>query len=222
MEDKELLEKIFNWTFPGLTMYYRDTNLSVHQQSRYQIGMLLRNGFFIDVANTAGKPTQNTRFVIASSKAAPVHLINPETTKWGMHVINTNSYFKVLDIYEVENYHQIFLLHIPAKGLDFFGNANSNLEEQIISKARESFNSKFNSSIMPVFQEAEWIEKTSFAIGIDEKDNYFPLKPTPLPSHIMPLFEGLKKFAKDTDDINVYIETETDKKQDGFWKRLFN
>lgn len=219
---KDLLEKIINWTFPGLTFYYRDTALSDRQLSMYKVGQVLRNGFFIDVASTAGKPTQNTRFIIASSKAAPVYKINPNTEKWGMHVINANSYFKVLDIYEIENNRQIFLLHIPAKGIDFFWESQTNFEEQFINKARESFDKKYNSDIIEVFQDKEWIDKTRFAIGLDNNDNYFSIKPSPLQHDVLPLFEGLRKLSNDVDDTNVFVNSKNEHEKKGFWNKLFN
>ncbi len=218
---KALAEKIINWTFPGLTFYYRDTELSTRQQEKYALGKILRNGFFLDVSSTAGAPTQNTRFIIASSKAAPVYLVNPDMEKYGLHVLNLNSYFKVMDIHEAQGFRQIFLLHIPAKGIDFFRQSQTNFDGGFIEKARTSLTQKLAKGVMPVFQSAEWIDKTKFAVGLDAKDKPFPLAPSPVPPQAAPLFEGLKKMAKDTDDLNVYVGGSDKSEKQGFWNKLF-
>ena len=99
----ERIEEIVNWTLPGMTMYYRDTNLSQAIIDKYEIRKIFRSQTFVDVSNYAGKPTTNCRFIFASSKAAPLYQVNPETKKWGLHSMNCNSYFKVLDVYKKEN-----------------------------------------------------------------------------------------------------------------------
>jgi hypothetical protein len=103
----ERIEEIINWTLPGMTMYYRDTNLSQEIIDKYETGKTFRSQTFVDVSNYAGKPTTNCRFIFASSKAAPLFRVSPATEKWGLHSINCNSYFKVLDVYKKENVTQI-------------------------------------------------------------------------------------------------------------------
>jgi hypothetical protein len=117
---KEETEEIVNWTLSGLTMYYRDSELSSAVVSKYKVGQIFRSRTFVDVSSFAGKLTKNCRFIFASTKAAPLYQINPSTEKWGLHTINANSYFKVLDVYGKDGKTQFFLLHIPAKGYRLF------------------------------------------------------------------------------------------------------
>ncbi len=220
----ERIEEIVNWTLPGLTMYYRDSNLSQEIIDKYEVRKIFRSQCFVDVSNYAGKPTTNCRFIFASSKAAPVFRINPETEKWGFHTLNCDSYFKVLDVYKHQEITQIFLLHIPYKGIDFFSRTvlklgEQNIEEQIIEKARESLNQKVQSEIPPALNEKEWIDKTSFPIGLDDKNEFFSLEPTtPLTSFAIQMHEGIKKMTNDLSDLN---EAPIPKEKSRFWSKLF-
>ena len=201
-------EEIINWTLPGMAMYYRDTNLSQEIINKYKVKKIFRSQTFVDVSNYAGKPTANCRFIFASSKAAPIFQMNPATKKWGLCTINCNSYFKVLDVYEKENVTQIFAIHIPYKGIDFFSNTvlvfgKQNIESQLIGKARGSLDKKFQSEIPPALNEKEWIGRTNFPIGLDSSNEFFSLEPTEtLMPMAKPMFSAIKKMTKDLTDLN--------------------
>lgn len=236
------VEDIVNWTLPGLTMYYRDSNLEQSVIDKYEVRKIFRAQTFTDVSNYAGKPTKNCRFIFATSKAAPLYQINPETQKWGFHSINCNSYFKVLDVYKYEGITQIFLLHIPYKGIDFFNRTvlnikGQNIEEQIIEKAKESLHKKYQSEIIPALEEKDWVHRTSFPIGLDMKNEFFSLKPTePIYPMAVPMFSAIKKMTNDLTDLNevpvpdkkvdnpisdMNKQKEKPKKKGGFWSNLF-
>ena len=238
----ERIEEIVNWTLPGMTMYYRDTNLSQDIIDKYEVKKIFRSQTFVDVSNYAGKPTTNCRFIFASSKAAPLYKVNPATEKWGLHSINCNSYFKVLDVYKKEDVTQIFLIQIPYKGIDFFSRTvlklgEQNIEEQIICKAKESLNQKIESEIPSALSEKEWIDRTNFPIGLDNKNEFFALEPTdPLMPMAAPMFSAIKKMTNDLSDLNdtpmpekKVIATnikasqskEKPKEKGGFWSSLF-
>ena len=238
----ERIEEIVNWTLPGMTMYYRDTNLTQEIIAKYEVRKIFRSKTFVDVSNYAGKPTTNCRFIFASSKAAPLFRINPATEKWGLHSINCNSYFKVLDVYKKEGVTQIFLIHIPYKGIDFFSRTvlklgEQNIEEQIIGKAKESLNQKLQSDIPAALNEKEWVDRTNFPIGLDNQNEFFTLEPEePLMPMAAPMFSAIKKMTNDLTDLNETpipekkVNTpntianklkEKSKKKGGFWSNLF-
>lgn len=233
------IEEIINWTLPGLTMYYRDSNLSPEVINKYSVGKIFRSKTFVDVSSFAGKPITNCRFIFASNKAAPLFRINPATEKWGFHAINCDSFFKVLDVYQFQGVTQIFVLHIPYKGLDLFSRSvlklgGQNIEEQIIAKARESLHQKFNSEILPALCEQEWLHRTSFPIGLDNDNTFFSLEPTePFYEAARPLHSGIRKMTNDLSDLNEMPEFSMKKlevnpeqiqnpeKKGGFWSNLF-
>lgn len=220
----ERIEEILNWTLPGLTMYYRDSNLNQKIIDKYEVGKVFRSQIFVDVSNFAGKPTTNCRFIIASSKAAQLSQINPEMEKWGLHTINCNSYFKVLDIYKQEGITQVFLIHIPYKGIDFFSKTvllleKENIEKQIIRKARESLNQKLKSEIPAILNEKKLIERTRLPIGLNHKNKFCRLEVIyPLRPEDTLLYSAIKKMTKDLSDLN---ETSISKKKGRFWLDLF-
>jgi len=208
MEDfkftNEQIEEIANWTLSGLSMYYRDAQLSESEIQKYHVGQIFRSQTFIDVSNFAGKLTKNCRFIFATNKAAPLYQLNPATEKWKLHTINANSYFKVLDIYKKDDKIQFFLLHIPANGIDFFRNTvlrlgGDNLEEQIIEKSRISLDQKMEMDVIPELEEQEWVHRTNFPIGLDVKGNFFSLQPTEeMMPQAIPLYNAIFKVTNDT------------------------
>lgn len=239
----EKIEEIINWTLPGITMYYRDSNLPQDIIDKYEIGKIIRSSTFVDLSSFAGKPTTNCRFIFASSKAAPMFQVNPATKKWGLHVINCNSYFKILDVYKKEGVTQIFLIHIPYKGIDLFSNTalrlgEQNIEEQFIAKARESLHKKMNAEIPVALNEKEWVDRTHFPIGLDPKNEFFSLEVTePLMAMAVPMFSAIKKMTNDLTDLNETPVSEKKPiqkkkttqnkpnqkpaKKGGFWSGLF-
>ena len=227
---KEKVEEIINWTLPGLTMYYRDTQLETEVIGKYKIGEVFRSQTFVDVSGFAGKLTKNCRFIFASSKAAPLYKINPATAKWQLHSINANSYFKVLDIYQKEGKTQIFCLHIPASGIDLFkisefkiGENENDIEKQIIEKARISLDQKLNLETVKALEENEWLKRTDFPIGLDKRNDFFSLYPTEgIFKEGTPLYSAIRKMTNDISDINVpIIKLENNENKKSFWKRLF-
>ena len=229
------IDEIIIWTTTNLVMYYRDTNLSQSIIDKFKINKIIRSKTFVDVSNLKSQPTTNCRMLISSSKAAPVYKFNPDTEKWGLNTINCNSYFKVLDAYIYEGITQIFLLHIPAKGIDLF-NQKLGLENELIKAAREDLHINMAKEKLPALQEKPWIERTKFPIGLDSKNIFFSLDVTePLFPMAKPMYSAIKKMTNDLSDINeAPIQNKTPNLEDkdrnkeipkkekiGFFKRLF-
>lgn len=222
------IDEIINWTLPGLTMYYRDSNLTESEIEKYSVGQIFRSQTFVDVSGLAGKLTKNCRFIFASSKAAPLYQMNPNTEKWKLHAINANSYFKVLDIYKKGDKTQVFLLHLPANGIDFFRNMvlmlkGDNLEEQIIEKSRISLDQKMEMQVIPELEEQDWVQRTNFPIGLNTSGNFFSLYPTDeMMQQALPLYNAIFKMTNDT-ALNVarIVKKEKVEEEVGFWKKLF-
>ncbi|WP_298518113.1 hypothetical protein [uncultured Kordia sp.] len=214
-------EEIFNWTYPGATLYYRDCELKSSVTERYKEGQILRNGFFLDVSWKGAGLDKNTRFIVASSKAAKLYKVNPDVEKYGHCCINANSYFKVLNIYKLNGKTQIFLLHIPATGVDFFSKVISNIDDQFIERAKKSFDEKIVMSPLPELLEKTWVERTNFPVGMDAYDVFYPLDSlTPLQKQAESLYNGIRNLTNDTTDINVSKITKKESPK-GFFGKLF-
>ena len=248
MKEKETIsfdkdEEIINWTLSGLTMYYRDSELEQNIIDLYKVGDIFRSQTFVDVSGHAGKPMKNSRFIFASSKAAPIYKINPDTAKWAFNTLNCNSYFKILDKFEYEVITQFLMLHIPYQGIEFFRRTvlklnGVNLEKDFIAKGRKSLIEKYLIGIDNALEEEAWIERTSFPIGLDTRNEFFPLIPqTSIHERSVMMYNSLRKLTKDTSRINeipnitsplMYnsnSETKSDKreaKKSGrtFWEKL--
>lgn len=166
--DNAQLENLFNKTFAGLTLYYRDTTLSENFANKYYKSQILLERAFTDMSAAGRGWTGNFRYLIASSFAVDIAKIDPVARKFSMVIINRNSYFKVLDIIKQEQNTQVLLLNIPEEGVDFFKNNNTNIDEQIIEAGRKSFDDKIQLLPNPALQNDEWIERTSFPIGMND------------------------------------------------------
>ena len=208
--DQKQMETVANWILPGLTLYYRDSVLSVDQMAQYQVGRVMRSPTFVDVSSIAGGVAGNTRFIFASSHAAPLFRLDPSTEKYRLHTIAAESYFKVIDNhFEAQTKdRQIVLLHIPSTAAATMENVEINLGEQtlrefLIQRTRQSLSEKLNTPTPPALLEKEWRERINFPIGLDPEDKPFPLQPErPLPPPVLPLYTAIKKMTEDEGKLN--------------------
>lgn len=167
------LKAIYNEPFSGLKLFYRDTNLTEDIISNYKIGQIIQEKGFTDMSSISGGLDGNLRYLIASAHPKDLSKFNPDSAKNGHFLLDSIAYFKVLDIYKIENKTQIFLLNIPDNSLTLLKNSTSNLEEEIIEKARKKFNDKINLPLVPELQTENWKQRTKSPIGIDENGKLF-------------------------------------------------
>lgn len=172
MDNKEIAH-IYNQTFGGLTLFYRDTTLSEGLISKYKIGQILMERGFTDMSFKGGGISTNCRYLIASAFGKDVSSIMPDTAVFGHAMLGSGAYFKVLDIYKIGEKSQIFLLNIPENATEFFSKATSSVENDIVLKARESFDSKINAEPIAELKKNDWIDRTKFPIGMNEKGAFF-------------------------------------------------
>ncbi|EAY24022.1 hypothetical protein [Microscilla marina] len=202
------IDEIIHWTLPGMAMFYRDCSLPAQAIAQYEPGLILRSPCFVDMSYFAGKPVKNCRFVVASSKAAPLFELDPAVAKWGLHTINCNSIFKVLDVYQATpQFTQIVLWHIPYRAIEVFSSsslimADLDVDAYIIKNARESLHQKMNLEVMAELEERAWVKRTNFAIGLNDDYTAHALKATTIPDKSRSLFNAVKKITGDLTDLN--------------------
>ena len=208
--DNKQIEEIYNQTFGGLTLFYRDTTLSENLISKYQVGQILTERGFTDMTYKGGGLSTNFRYLIASANGKDLSAFNPNSAQFGHIVLSSNAFFKVLDIYKIGDKTQVFLLEIPANAIDFFASATSNIEEDIIKKARESFDNKLDTDPIPELQTEEWKQRTEFPIGMSDKGELF--------------YQSENKSQVSSDNINQKqdkIETKTQIEQEKPWWKFW-
>lgn len=171
--DTKQIEEIFNQTFSGLTLFYRDTTLAENLIEKYQVGQILTERGFTDMSYKGGGLATNFRYLIASANAKDLPASDPASARFGHVVLSPDAFFKVLDIYKIGDKTQVFLLEIPSTAVDFFASATTNVEEDITKKARESFDTKSKAEPIAELQTLEWKERTEFPIGMNDKGGFF-------------------------------------------------
>jgi hypothetical protein len=167
------LKAIYNETFSGLKLFYRDTNLSENLISNYKIGQIIQEKGFTDMTSLGGGLSGNIRYLIASAHPKDLSKFNPDSAKIGHFLLDTIAYFKVLDIQKIGDKTQVFLLNIPDNSLSLFKNSTSNLEEEIIEKAQKRFREKIDLPLIPELQTQEWKERTKLPLGMSESGELF-------------------------------------------------
>ena len=121
---------------------------------------------FCDMSYKAGGLMGNLRFLIASNNGKDLSLIDPELSKFGFILLQSNSFYKILDIYRLEDKIQIVLLNISENFIDYFRNSNSVDEKTVIGLARKDFNEKINSPIVEALVSEYWKERTEKPVGM--------------------------------------------------------
>jgi hypothetical protein len=171
--DNKQIQEIYNQTFSGLTLFYRDMTLAEDLISKYRVGQILTERGFTDMSYKGGGLVTNFRYLVASANAKDMSAFDPDSKECGHVLLSSNAFFKILDIYKIGDKTQAFLLEIPATAVDFFANATSNIEEDITKKARESFDTKINSEPIAELQTRDWKERTEFPIGMSDTGEFF-------------------------------------------------
>lgn len=169
----EIFEEVLNATYPGLTLLFRDTNLG-NLIDQYKIGMILREKGFTDSSKRKGGLITQHRIAILSNHYTDLTAYE-QGTNWGLCVMNAGSRFKVLDRYTTGDKTQITLLHLPEQGWLIFENSENNLDAQLISKARISFDDSILLEPVPELTSSQWLDRCKFPIGMDDEGSYFSL-----------------------------------------------
>ena len=203
-------EKSINWILSGCQLFYRDTDADIDVQKFYQIGSVIRAGFFIDVTVKAQRPKTKFRFIIGSAHCAKLYEAVPDAdmVRWRLCTLHFNSYFKVMDVYEKEGFTQIFLLHIPYQAVPFFmtehsfnfiqGASQTNLVEVV----RKSFDEKLQMDVFAETTEDELLERMKQPVGLDSKGNPVPTGYMSVPDEYKRISDAVRHLANDLDPIN--------------------
>lgn len=203
-------EKSINWILLGCQLFYRDTDADIDVQKSYQVGSIIRAGFFVDITVKAQRPTTRFRFIIGSAHCAKLYEAVPDVDmlRWRLCMFHFNSYFKIMDVYEKEGVTQIFLLHIPYQAVPFFmpehsfnfiqGASQVNLVEIV----RRSLDEKLRMDVFADTTEAKLLERMKQPVGLDSKGNPVPMNYMPIPEEYKDISDAVRSLANDLDPIN--------------------
>ena len=128
---------------------------------------------FTDMSYKGGGLHSNFRYLIASANGKDVSAVSDNAFNWGLIILQKDAYFKVLDIYTLEGKTQVLLLNFPERGIELFKSATSNMEENIIEKARQNFKDKINLPVAEELETKEWQSRTAFPLGMNDDGEMF-------------------------------------------------
>jgi len=172
--DEKFIEEIGDMVFKGASFSYRDTHLSENMVAKYKTGMVIMEKGFLDSSSKGEGMSYNSnlRYLVISSQNKTMPSMFQD---FGLCMISSGSYFKVIDIINKESKTQVTLLHIPREAVDLFSKYTTNYEEFIIQQSRENFLAKITLNPVPELEDEEWIERTKPPLGMDDEGNFFEL-----------------------------------------------
>lgn len=140
--DEEAARRVaLNRTFTNVAFYYRDTDLPAAVFQKYRPGLIVQERSFVDCTYLEGGPAARHRYLIVSSGAKDLHAMAGVELKYGPAILARDSFFKVLDVYELRGHAQITLLHFPEELLGVLdrGPELDEAEEAMAREARRHF-----------------------------------------------------------------------------------
>jgi len=170
--NKKEIEQIINTTYPGITMLYRDVSLGSIAKL-YKKGMIIKERAFTDASKRGGGIITTHRYAIFSNRYMDASKFE-QGTNWGLCIIQRGSHFKVLDLYTKKEKTQITLLHLPEKHWEMFTNLKLNLDEELVSYARERFDELLTAPPIDELTTDDWLKRCSFPLGMDDEGNFYP------------------------------------------------
>ena len=154
-------------------LFVHDINLPDGFLEKYEIGALIKERGFVDMTNKIGKMTTSHRYAIISNHVGNLSQFE-HGTNWGLHTAASDSKFKVLDVFTINEKTQILLLHLEDNLEDFFVD-NATIDEECVAWARKIFVESFEKEIIKEVNTPEWLERCSFPIGMDNEGNIWGL-----------------------------------------------
>ena len=170
------MEDVMNRTFPGLTMYVRDVNLTEELAGKYVPELIIREPAFVDASGRVRGMCTTHRFGIMSNHMKSFEAFEHDTN-WGLHVANKNSRFKVLAVHKYNGKTLILLLHLPDDDdWKMFQSVKLSIEKDMVSKSIERFEEKCNMEVIPELATDDWQKRCAFPIGMDDNGNFYELE----------------------------------------------
>lgn len=174
--DAEYVKSVVNKTYPGLTMYVRDTNLPVHISDKYKKGMIIREKGYCDASSRVMGMITTHRYGILSNHMADFSGYE-HGSNWGLYVAKRDSRFKVLGNYEYKGKRLILLLHLPDDdSWNIFRDIDLNIDDQLIESCIQRFKNKCEAFPVPELATDDWLARCAFPVGMDDDGNLFDLE----------------------------------------------
>jgi hypothetical protein len=154
--------------------FYRDADLEDGVLEKYQRGMIIQERAFVDCSYLDGGLAARNRYLMITGKAKDLHALAGVDRKYVPAIIQRNSFFKVLDVYEMREHAQITLLHIPEELIGHLRSPELNeIEKEMVEAARTNFEENLDKPAVSTLTEAEWLERVMFPLGMSEEGDLF-------------------------------------------------
>lgn len=220
IDRKVFVQKAIDWILTGMRVYYRDAEPRIDAKKVYNVGNVIRAGFFVDVSTRLQKPQTKLRFLIYSAHAAPWEAVkelvveNPNIAHWGFCTLHCNSYYVVLDVYRKSGVTQVALLHIPpavaknigesAQGILDVVNQIPTANGTLVQVARNLLDRNLRNKSAYDLNDEYLMQCMRHPIGLNSVYELVELEPAKLKGDAAALGRLVTRLAKDGDIDNFY------------------
>lgn len=151
------LEQAANDTFTGLQTFVRDTDLTPEEESRYEVGRILRvRGNLVATPRVGGIETTH-RFAVLSNHMYDISDVHEADPACRVHAARSGSRFKVLAVMREAGRTQVVLLHHPDdERWALWRDCSWSVEGEILETARDNFESKLSAPAIPELRSQAW------------------------------------------------------------------
>ncbi len=160
-------------TVSGVGFFHRDADLEDEVLEKYRTGMMIQERAYVDCSYLDGGLAAHHRYLIITDQAKDLHALAGMDRRYGPTIIERDSFFKVLDVYEIHGHAQITLLHISALVDPLPAHEVMEWEKKVVDAARANFEENLTKPVVPALTEVEWLERTAFPLGMSEEGELF-------------------------------------------------
>ncbi len=172
--DTSTPEELWRETFSNVGFFHRDADLERRVLDKYRPGMIIQERAYVDCSYLKGGLAARHRYLIITGKAKDLHALAGIDRKYGPAIIHRDAFFKVLDVYELDEHAQVTLLHIPEQLAYYLGSPKLNeTEEEMVEAARTYFEESLTKPAVPALAEPEWLDRVAFPLGMSENGDLF-------------------------------------------------
>ncbi len=149
--------------YKNVKIYYRDINMKEEVFNFYQKKMIVFEKQFTDITNTLAGPFTSHRYIFITDKAQNMDKYKMDEN-WNLHIIERDSYFKIIEITKIKNITYLIMLHIEKEDIDFFKKDNK-YEKKFIKMAFKQIKNDNKKQPSKELATISWLEKCIRPIG---------------------------------------------------------
>ncbi len=150
--------------------FIRDTSFAPGVMGKYKPGLVIQETGYIDVSEFQSGPLAHVRYHVITSMA---NEFREGFVSYGAWTLPRGCFFKIIDVFSDGSHVLISLMHIQEDQVANFALNQHRDEEALVSASRKRFLQDMQLPPNPALDDAYWLKRTAFPIGIADDGSYF-------------------------------------------------